>query len=1217
MARTASVALAGYYPTPEHLLPRIAALLEPLVQPSTHHHEQREAALLDPCAGEGAAASFLSTAWGTTATFACELEAGRFEKARHALSYQNTIHGDAFRAQYVKRGEGISVLFLNPPYDTDRVHGRLEEKFLARFTPALMDSGVLVYVVPEYALAASANTLAMEYESVRVFRFPEADYAAYKQVVLVARKVPTRLEPLTQAFTVQDLPKDARGSLGQVPSVSYYRGGFSSWTMLAVDTTALLAKLRPWCQTLRGGTLAAVPNILPELPVQDLLLRTYPVATPPRPAHIAAGIASGLFNGAQIDSPGRPSLLVKGVFDREYKTVEQKTNKDGMVKGEVQVQQPKLVVTVLDLDDRRYKTLDAEGVGKLLEHYGDSMMGVMQRQCPVLYDPRRDAASVTLPASPRKLYAAQAHAAKALVKLLEKRNVSVLLGEIGAGKTTVAMSVAETRKARRILVVCPPHLLRGWENEITSTVPDAKVVTLTSVSDLADLEESPYRTVVALLSREAAKLGHAWASVPKHCPRCGAAVPAGDLAKKRARCEHTSLTTDDVLGSAIQTLALRLAPYADTTPVLRGRFDQERHAILAARKTKPAFRWTMNLAGVIAELVERSHTEQSERLTLALATALLLADDHEITLRAIVRLAKKKPRETIPVKDGDPETMDGYERSDSGSYWYPIQAEDEGYDNGLASGLALMLPPRDPRQAALAETYAWSDFDEKVKATEKSDAGSYRTRVGPCFVSWKTGKLELDGHARGSLSAALNLLQTLTALATYTRGEPCGEFLYQAIPEPRRVALSKHINRYHRDLFDFVVIDECHEASSDESAQGRSAHRLMNMGAPTLLMTGTIMNGYAESMFANLWYASPAFRAEFGLAEKQKFIDRYGYRKRVVEDRDEEGTVVEFGSQSDRVTRSERVIGNAPGILPLFLLRHLLPISVTLHKSDLAIDLPACTQEKKAVDPGPELLSNYKILQAKLVAAIRRDQFVPDRAGRLFGQLAELPSYLDRAASGDYEIRYPESLKFELVARQESLPEGTVLPKEAWILDQVETELAAGRNVMVFSWHVALLPRIAKLVSDHIGEPVPILHADKVPTAKRQDWIDREVVKKKRRVLVANPVSIQTGLNNLVHFATEIWHENPACNPLTYRQTVGRVDRIGQKRPTRILFPIYQDTLQVQLYELLMQKVAVSTATDGLDPESALLAAGVGDASLLQGMSIGKALWRLMNEEAA
>lgn len=182
------------------------------------------------------------------------------------------------------------------------------------------------------------------------------------------------------------------------------------------------------------------------------------------------------------------------------------------------------------------------------------------------------------------------------------------------------------------------------------------------------------------------------------------------------------------------------------------------------------------------------------------------------------------------------------------------------------------------------------------------------------------------------------------------------------------------------------------------------------------------------------------------------------------------------------------------------------------------------------------------------------------------------------------------------------------------MLEIVRSELAEGRNVMVFSWHVTLLPRLARIISEAIQENVPILYADKVATGKRQDWIDAKVVKPNARVLVCNPVAIQTGLNNLVHFASQIWMENPACGPIIFRQAVGRVDRIGQKKDTRIHFLVFKDTLQEQMYDLLMRKVEVSVSTDGLDNESMLASAGVGNQHY-SGMSIGRQLWAMINED--
>ena len=1531
--RPEALAVGGYFPTPTHLLPRLSGLISPVVFPplktkwETRNHC---VAFVDPCAGTGGAIITISnTLLDTTsedsrseeiAIFACELEKTRHNTLSTVVNWKRAVHSDAFRLSFaVKENCGASLLFLNPPYDTDRQHGRLEEKFLARFTDVLMVGGLLVYIVPFYALAASARTLATHYESIQCFRFPETDFG-FKQVALYAKKRHERLTPDALIFQqsldwsadpskIPVLP-EAPTPLYSLPLSECYSNPISEWKERIVDTQALCRKFKLWHMTpKRNAPDVQVENFLPASSVADLLLRTYPVATPPRPAHIAAGIASGLFNGARITSPdpNLPPLLVKGVFDREYKTIEEKLNKDGEVKSVVQVQQPKLVITALNLETFRYSTLqsgveatDATEIEKfsaadLLKHYGDSLMSVMQKQCPVLYDPRRDAASIPLSESLRKLFTAQSHATKAIVKLLggpglrvKKRRgkTAILLGEIGclrgdtpihdpvtgetcsvaerhqrgesfhvwsrspdgtpvvaaamppmkyptadmvrvtlgdgrsfvvtpahrffcgddgtwvkasdaharlqgsgpfplesisdtclsihardasrwsqtaldstagcqpghrscggqlllaagigptfspspsdarahirsrsrsddlvlsvddsrlhqsalrlarndfapsverrpcepyrqpresrsmhessscpsserssqasirahtecelwpdvpvsnvalvsasitpgpdlthhvvsvepeasepyydfhvpifnnywavgvwhhnSGKSTVSLLAARTCNARRVLVMCPPHLLDGWKEQIEAVTPEAETCFLSDVADLEIAVASTATFQVAILSREAAKLGHSLASAGATCPKCGSLTPPDvDFVKKRTRCEHRPPVPLDDLARATRDLAVRMLPYSRHSGIptmLDGRFVRR----MFAHPATPDFKPTVGeLDGVIELLLKKGGADK------AIVMALLAAGD-AARIAWVARCLLEAQRS----------------HHYSSSY--------------LAHQLLLMLPPDSADQQSIPVEFkpkreygSKIDLDVEIAKLRDGDSVLYPT-WGDTKLSfaWRDGVLTVDRKEAGSLEAMNAAFDAIARLGAWEFGDECDEFLYQSVPEPRRIALAKHIARYYQNAFDFLVIDEGHEYGSDSSAQSFAAHRLSGLKAPTLLMTGSLMNGYAESMFVNMWALSPAFRSEFDRDDKQRYIDRYGYRKRILEDRDEDGEVVEFGSMSDRVTRSERIVGSVPGVLPLFLLQHLLPLAVTLHKLDLALDLPACKLSMHEVACSTEQFKRYTDLKEDLIAAIKRDRFDEEKSGKLFGQLAELPSYLDRATEdvgnvegGAFEIRYPESLDSELVSSQPGFSRDTVLPKERWMLDQLERELAEGRNAMVFTWHVGLLPRISRLISDTLGVEAPILYADKVGTSKRQAWITKEIVRRGRRVLVTNPVAIQTGLNNLVHFSTELWLESPACNPITYRQAVGRVDRIGQTKETRILYPVYADTLQEAMYDLLMKKVAVSVSTDGLDPESALAAAGLGDDAALTGLSIGKQLWALI-----
>jgi hypothetical protein len=682
------------------------------------------------------------------------------------------------------------------------------------------------------------------------------------------------------------------------------------------------------------------------------------------------------------------------------------------------------------------------------------------------------------------------------------------------------------------------------------------------------------------------------APVTGMCPKCGAALPLEDLAKKRTRCESHTVRPVDALAHAAVSLALRIAPTdpydSRVTHTLRSRFL--RSALTRYEQAETKAPW----AGVDSAMVDRIFDEILSR------TVNGSEEDHKLLGRLLAA-------------ENNPERIARVVRS--------FKADASYYLQDLAKGLVMLLPmecelQNELREAPVFSKLPWHAFDDSMKSMKNY---GHRSRIGEVKLIDET--VCLDAKAPGSVEMALSFLNSLHRAGKFKVSKSCGEPLFQAVPEPRRFPLSQYITAKYPKLFDFLVLDEGHEYATDGSAQERSAHRLTALGIPTVLMTGSIMNGYAESLFSNMWALSRDFRNEFARDDRPRFVERYGYLKRVLSERDREtGKVVEFGAHTDRVERSERNVGYAPGILPLFLFRHLLPISVTLHKADLAIDLPPCRQIKCVIEPDAELLASYKGLLTSLRNQIKKDQFKKGFAGKLFGALAELPSYLDRSTldtgnqdDGTYAIRYPDSIGGDLVAKAESFPASKLSAKERWMLDTLRAELAEGRNVMVFSWHVTLLARMAKIISQELGEEVPILYAEKVATGKRQEWINKNIVKKGRRIMVANTVAIQTGLNNLVHFSTEIWMENPACNPTVFRQGIGRVDRIGAKYETRIYVPIFGGTLQVQLYALLLRKVAVAVATDGLDPESVLIAAGASEDGFLSGLSIGKQLWNMLN----
>ena len=193
------------------------------------------------------------------------------------------------------------------------------------------------------------------------------------------------------------------------------------------------------------------------------------------------------------------------------------------------------------------------------------------------------------------------------------------------------------------------------------------------------------------------------------------------------------------------------------------------------------------------------------------------------------------------------------------------------------------------------------------------------------------------------------LLDLLLAGATWSTVPGCGAALHATTPEPRRFPLARYILSRKRRFFDLVILDEAHEFSTSGSAQQKAAHRLVQLpGVPVIALTGSLMGGYASSLFANAWALSRRFRAQFELDEKPAFVTRYGYRKLLVTRAAAKPLpgVRSYGRQSDRTDGDGfeiRQLGEAPGVLPLYVLEHVLPTGLVMHKGDLDDELPPCT----------------------------------------------------------------------------------------------------------------------------------------------------------------------------------------------------------------------------------------------------------------------------------
>ena len=190
--RLAGQVKMGYYPTPT----RVVELIRSMIL-----FEDRKANVLDPCSGEGLALEAL-TRETKTETYGIELDGERAKAAKKRLDH--LVHAGYEQVEISPQGFGL--LFLNPPYD-DGEGERKEVTFLRDMIDTLIPEGILVYIIPQGRLSRTAGAiLSSNFTQIRVYRFPDPEFEAFKQIVVLGRKTRWPVDNARELARLEGLP---------------------------------------------------------------------------------------------------------------------------------------------------------------------------------------------------------------------------------------------------------------------------------------------------------------------------------------------------------------------------------------------------------------------------------------------------------------------------------------------------------------------------------------------------------------------------------------------------------------------------------------------------------------------------------------------------------------------------------------------------------------------------------------------------------------------------------------------------------------------------------------------------------------------------------------------------------------------------------------------------------------------------------------------------
>jgi SAM-dependent methyltransferase len=304
MARLASQARMGYYPTPPVVVNHIKKGISLSVGEATYR-------LLDTCCGEGEALDLLASGLGPgVGTFGVELDETRVKKSSQRLN--QVVWGDALTELRISI-KAFSLLWLNPPYDWDSGGGgRLEARFLQAHLKYLAPKGWLIFIIPLVALRSLKDSLS-QLRNLQIYAFPQPEYDVFKQVVVLGQKSPTSKsdDQLTMLNELVWLPPpDAwerllktteipKGSIVLPPSPPG-RVVFASERSDMERAAELVARSPLWTEFEVSTTPESLHQVQPLAPL--------------RKGHQATLLASGLMNG-EVESNGR-HLVIKGSVNK-------------------------------------------------------------------------------------------------------------------------------------------------------------------------------------------------------------------------------------------------------------------------------------------------------------------------------------------------------------------------------------------------------------------------------------------------------------------------------------------------------------------------------------------------------------------------------------------------------------------------------------------------------------------------------------------------------------------------------------------------------------------------------------------------------------------------------------------------------------------------------------------------------------------------------------
>lgn len=385
----------------------------------------------------------------------------------------------------------------------------------------------------------------------------------------------------------------------------------------------------------------------------------------------------------------------------------------------------------------------------------------------------------------------------------------------------------------------------------------------------------------------------------------------------------------------------------------------------------------------------------------------------------------------------------------------------------------------------------------------------------------------------------------------------------------RRYALAKYIKNKYKNCIDYAILDELQCYKGKDTDQGIAMAYIAQASKKVLGLTGTLINGYANSLFYILYRTMPGMmkRAGYEYNDSNKFQKLYG-----VTEKTSRGRFV----RNNFVVDSSGASKPKPGVSPLIFTDFLLETAVFISINDMAEGLPEYTEIPMGIDMDTELRREYNNIQSSLTQACRATGTSPIKAmGALLHTLRAYPDM-------PYDCKpiiHPDT--GDTIYTPTDLEKG-LRNKERALIDLVKRKIEGGEKCLIYYDLTNITDVDEKLENALKDEGIKAINLYRTSTKQildREEWIRKQVEEENIDVLLCNPKLVETGLN-LLEFTTIIFYQM-GYNVFTLRQASRRSYRVNQTHDVEVYFLYYRDTIQETAMALMGSKLKASKAAEG------------------------------------